>query len=264
MFFTRLSNKGFTFGALSSSYMKVIDYGGIQQKGSEKMGRIGSFDFPDMKFSRALEICKRICEAPYRGEISRAGLASDLEMKESGGAFSVVVASLKDFRLVEGRDALKVTDLGKRIFAGSSEDSEKAKSQSFLSVPLFQTLSQKLGHNLPDEAKFRVILGEISKEDPLKVKTISKSLMNSYSEGSQYVESLRDSVESGDTVISKVPFTSGTTPASPNFVEVRAGQYYQKLPYDTIGLKIAMDFLQSLATSIEQRAESRALTNSGQ
>jgi len=83
--------------------------------------KIGSYSYPSLKFERALEITKLICDPPYKGQLSQSGLAQALDnMAETGGAFINLVGSLRDYGLVQGKGTLTATDLAKRIVAGTA------------------------------------------------------------------------------------------------------------------------------------------------
>ena len=209
------------------------------------MGKLGQHDYPDRPFSRALNVIEKICEE-YKGQISRAGLAEILKMKPSAGGFNVLLASLRDFGLVEGRDELKVTDLGKRIFAGSPEEQEHAKAESFLNVALFKELFQRTGASVPDDAKLGVLLREITKEDAMKVKGEVKKVQSVYSDGIRFLDILKKP-EMGGTIVSSVLSPQIPVPIEgQKFIEIRVGPYFQRLPFTPKGFDLAVSFLQGL------------------
>lgn len=149
--------------------------------------KIGSYSYPLLKFDRALEITKTICDAPYKGQISQSGLAQELKMKETGGGFINLVGSLRDYNLVQGKGTLQATETAKRIMAGTPEESSSAKAEAFLSVPLFKQVFQRIGINIPTEEQFSVLLGEITQEDKLKLPERSKNVLKFYMEGTRYI-----------------------------------------------------------------------------
>jgi hypothetical protein len=150
--------------------------------------KIGSYSYPSLKFERALEINKMICDPPYQGQLSQSGLAQALKgMSETGGAFINLVGSMRDYGLVQGKGTLVATDLAKRIVAGTAEESAKAKAEAFLNVPLFKQIYQRIGINIPPEEQFSVLLGEITQEDKLKLQKRSKNVLNFYMEGARYL-----------------------------------------------------------------------------
>jgi len=153
--------------------------------------KIGSYSYPSIKFERALEITKKICDPTFKGQISQSGLAQALDgMTETGGAFINLVGSLRDYGLVQGKGTLTATELAKRIVAGTPEESSNAKAESFLNVPLFKHIYQRIGINIPTEEPFSVLLGEITQEDKLKLPARSKIVLKSYMEGARYLKPL--------------------------------------------------------------------------
>ncbi len=210
------------------------------------LGKLGEHDYPDRPFSRALEVIEKICEE-YKGSISRSGLAEILKMNSKAGGFNVLLASLRDFGLVEGRDELKVTDLGKRIVYGTPDEQEHSKAESFLNVALFKELFQRTGATVPDDAKLSVLLREITKEDAMKVKGEVKKVQSIYSDGIRYLDILRRP-EMGGTIVSPTPSSSQipVPTEGQKFIEIRVGPYFQRLPYTPRGFDMAVTFLQGL------------------
>ncbi len=206
------------------------------------MGKLGQHDYPDRPFSRALNVIEKMCEE-YKGTISRTGLAEILKMNPTAGGFNVLLASLRDFGLVDGRDQLMVTDLGKRIVAGTADEQEHAKAESFLNVPLFKELFQRTGTTVPDDAKLSVLLREITREDPMKVKSEVKKVQAIYSDGIRYLDILKKP-EMGGAIVSSPQIPVPTE--GQKFIEIRVGPYFQRLPYTSRGFDLAVTFLQGL------------------
>jgi len=156
--------------------------------------KIGNYSYPSLRFERALEILKTICDPPFKGQITQSGLAQALDppkgMSETGGGFINLVGSLRDYGLIQGKGSLSATELAKRIVAGTPEEISKAKAESFLSVPLFKQVYQRIGIIIPTEEAFSVLLGEITQEDKLKLPERSKIVMKFYMEGARYLPPL--------------------------------------------------------------------------
>lgn len=161
------------------------------------MPKLENYTYPYIKLSRAIEISRRICEAPYKGEISVSGLAQDLKMSEKGGGFLYLVAALRDYSLVEGTGTLKATERAKKIIAGTPEEMSTNRAESFLKIELFRKLKEKIGAEVPDTERFSVILRDITKADPLKVKNVAETIRNLYLDGAPYLKSTTEQ-ETGD------------------------------------------------------------------
>jgi hypothetical protein len=218
------------------------------------MAKLGQYDYPDYKIGRVLDVVEKLCRPPYKGEISRGGLAEMLALSDTGGGFAGLVASLKDYGLIEGRDKLKVTELGKRTVVGSGSEREQARASAFLNVPLFKELLEHIGPNVPDADSFSILLKEITREDPLKVNNQYRDVMGVYSEGIRLLDALKKPEMGGSIEAKSSPdFTVTTRDGTALFIEIKAGQYYQRLPYDAHGLDIAVRFLQGLKETVENK-----------
>ncbi|MEM3700186.1 MAG: hypothetical protein QXL57_04905 [Candidatus Bathyarchaeia archaeon] len=156
------------------------------------MPKLGNMVYPYIKLSRAIEIARRICESPYKGEISVSGLAQELKMSEKGGGFLYLVASLRDYGLVEGTGTLRATEIAKKIVAGTPEEMSKSRVESFLKVELFKSLKEKIGTEVPEIEQFSVILRDLTKADPLKVKNVAETIRNLYLDGVPYIKALEE------------------------------------------------------------------------
>src|SRR5260370_2529402 len=124
------------------------------------MAKLGQYDYPDYRISRVIDVVDKLCHPPYKGGISREGLGDMLQISTEGGAFAALVASLKDYGLVQGREQLSVTDLGKKAVVGSTEEREGAKARAFLNVALFKELFERTGSTIPDGENFAILLKE--------------------------------------------------------------------------------------------------------
>lgn len=154
--------------------------------------KLGNLVYPYIKLSRAIEIARRICESPYKGEISVSGLAQELKMSEKGGGFLYLVASLRDYGLVEGTGTLRATEIAKKIVAGTPEEMSRSRAESFLKVEMFKSLKDKIGTEVPETEQFSVILRDLTKADPLKVKNVAETIRNLYLDGVPYIKSLQE------------------------------------------------------------------------
>ena len=95
------------------------------------MAKLGTYSYPDIRFSDAIEISARILNK-FKGSIRVKGLAWELGMAENSGTLFAKIAALRDFGLVEGRGELRVSDLAQRIINPANESERlQATSQSF-------------------------------------------------------------------------------------------------------------------------------------
>jgi len=219
------------------------------------MAKLGQYDYPDVRIGRVLDVVTKLCQPPYKGVISRSGLGEMLALNIKGGGFAALIASLKDYGLVEGREQLLVTDLGKRAVVGSGGEREQAKAQAFLNVVLFKELLERIGPNVPDREDFAILLKEVTREDPLKVNNQVRDVMSVYSDGIKLVGALKKPEMGGN--IESAPDLVVATREGPLLIEIKAGQYYQRLPYDANGFDIAVRFLEGLKEAQAEKKKQR-------
>lgn len=219
------------------------------------MAKLGQYDYPDVRIGRVLDVVTKLCQPPYRGSISRGGLGEMLELNIKGGGFAALIASLKDYGLVEGREQLTVTDLGKKAVVGSGAEREEAKARAFLNVVLFKELLERIGPNVPDREDFAIVLKEVTREDALKVNNQVRDVMSVYSDGIKLLGALQKPEMGGN--IESGPDLVVTSREGPLVIEIKAGQYYQRLPYDANGFDIAVRFLQGLKEAQAEKQKQR-------
>lgn len=127
------------------------------------MAKLGTYSYPDIRFSDAVEIAGRIMNK-FRGSVTVKGLAWELGMAENSGTLFAKVAALRDFGLVEGRGELRVSALAQRILhPNSSEEGRRARADAFHRVDLLQTLYEKFEGEAPDDMSLMVTLEEITR-----------------------------------------------------------------------------------------------------
>ena len=129
------------------------------------MAKLGTYSYPDIRFSDAIEISARILNK-FKGSIRVKGLAWELGMAENSGTLFAKIAALRDFGLVEGRGELRVSDLAQRIINPSNEPERlQATSQSFKRVDLLFALYDRFEGEAPDDKTLLVALEEITRAD---------------------------------------------------------------------------------------------------
>mgnify|MGYP001248821563 FL=1 len=129
------------------------------------MAKLGTYSYPDIRFSDAIEISARILNK-FKGSIRVKGLAWELGMAENSGTLFAKIAALRDFGLVEGRGELRVSDLAQRIINPANESERlQATSQSFKRVDLLFALYDRFEGEAPDDKTLLVALEEITRAD---------------------------------------------------------------------------------------------------
>jgi hypothetical protein len=145
------------------------------------MAKLGTYSYPDIRFSDAIEISARILNK-FKGSVRVKGLAWELGMAENSGTLFAKIAALRDFGLVEGRGELRVSELAQRIINPSSESERlQATSQAFKRVDLLFALYDRFEGESPDDKSLLVGLEEItraSKEDIIRRFTLIQKHLN--------------------------------------------------------------------------------------
>ncbi|MBS3649682.1 hypothetical protein KEU06_13800 [Pseudaminobacter sp. 19-2017] len=121
-----------------------------REDGDDKGKRERSLiDFPYVPLEAAVEVARAIYSRCAFGSCDQDELAAEMSQTISG-AFRTKTAAARMFGLVEkdGRSAFRLSEIGKRLIAGETE--QAAKVDAFLAVSLYQQIYEKFrGHNLP-------------------------------------------------------------------------------------------------------------------
>ena len=137
--------------------------GSFSKKQRIVMAKLSAYSYPDIRFSDAVEITRRISDK-FRGTVSVKGLAWELGMAENSGTLFAKVAALRDFGLVEGRGELRVSALAQRILhPAASEEGRAARAQAFQRVDLLQTLYERFEGEAPDDSSLLIALEEVTR-----------------------------------------------------------------------------------------------------
>lgn len=225
------------------------------------MGRISSFQYPDLRLSDAVGVVERITKE-YRGSITTSGLAQALNMSEKGGGFLHKVAGLRDYGLVEGRGELRVTPLAQRIILpNSAEEEAKARAEAFLRVELFQKLHERLGGEVPDPDRFAIILGGLTKADRIEVRRKAVTLRRYYADVVDYLQEPQIAPEGGEPGATLKAPSEPREPERPqrgpssDLIELIAGNMHLSLPRTVASI----DIIQSALTVLREELESRSV-----
>lgn len=221
------------------------------------MPKIGQYKYPNRGLMKTLLEVEKAYTALTKG-ISVNGLATALGVKVSG-AFSHKVADMKMFGLVEGRGVLKLTELTDRILHGYGEDERRrAREEAWLNVDGIKLVHVLFKGTVPErEEEYLAILaeksGETSRADlPIK----ARKLLRLYNEALSdiLVGTVPEEVETAlpSTVTVVRPSGEGLAP-----IEIKAGSFYQRLPYTVEGINIALEFLKLLQKQIKEQENAR-------
>lgn len=127
------------------------------------MGKIGNFEYPEMRINDAIELIKTFKER-LNGETNNFDALAGLWGHKSprSGAFLQKVADLRKYGLIAGRGEIKTTPLAEAIIYPKDENElNLSLRQMIFNIELWQNLYNRLGGNPPSD-DFWVILQEVT------------------------------------------------------------------------------------------------------
>ena len=116
--------------------------------------------FPAYGFSMALDIARQV-EESGGGTLTEETLAVNLGLSKNSSGFRLKCLAARQFNLLVKQGAtVSTTSIAKAILKPTSEeDALRGYRQSFLSIPLFQAVSERYrGQRLPDSQTLRNVL----------------------------------------------------------------------------------------------------------
>jgi hypothetical protein len=159
------------------------------------------------------------------------------------------LAALKAYGLLDGRSDLRITDLAKRVTYGTGEQKPKAILEAFLNIPLWKQLYEQYRLQLPSE-EFWAKLQHITGCEAPVAKSNEQFITRAFGEDTSLIKSVKEYMpEDRELTPPDQESSEGGQPLkTPQIIEVKAGPYYQRLPFTEQGKKIAIDFLNALET----------------
>ena len=126
------------------------------------MGKLSHYEYPDVPLNNSLDIGRRIARE-FMGSVSRATLASALQMSDRGGGFGARIGAMRIWGIVEGRGTIRLTRNGLRaVNPLTPEESSMARRDLATSVPLFMELAGRLDGLPPDPTRLALLIEDIT------------------------------------------------------------------------------------------------------
>lgn len=126
------------------------------------MGKLSLYEYPDASLNDSLAIGRRIARE-FMGSVSRATLASALQMSDRGGGFGARIGAMRIWGIAEGRGTIRLTRNGLRaVNPLTPEESSMARRDLATSVPLFMEIAGRLDGLPPDRARMALLLEDIT------------------------------------------------------------------------------------------------------
>ena len=137
--------------------------------------------FPAYGFTTALDIARRV-EESGGGTLTEETLAVNMGLSVKSSGFRLKSLAARQFQLISKQgETLTTTPVAKAIFKPTSnEDALRGYRQSFLSIPLFQAVSERYrGQRLPDSQTMRNVLEREFHVEHSRVQQAERMLLDS-------------------------------------------------------------------------------------
>jgi hypothetical protein len=154
------------------------------------MPNLGRHFLPSIDLDEACDIAS-IVSKEFKGRISVSGLADRMNMAVGGGAFRHKLAALARYGLLQGRGQLSTTSIAEQVAWGSPDEQSDAKAKAFLSIDLFGELAERLGADVPNDERLRVLVTEITGAPTRDVRANLPRLVRMYEGGARYLNAAR-------------------------------------------------------------------------
>ncbi len=156
--------------------------------------------FPAYDFNTALDIARRV-EESGGGTLTEETLAINMGLSAKSSGFRLKSLAARQFQLISKHsNTLATTPVAKAILKPTSkEDENRGKREAFLSIPLFQAVSERFsGHPLPDSQTLRNVLEREFSVEHSRVQQAERMLLDS----ARYAEVLHHSNDGSYILVS--------------------------------------------------------------
>lgn len=220
--------------------------------------RIGNFIVSNnpYRIPRLVRHTKKIYDTYKADTITNArkndALAQLLGYKSSNnGSYWAELAALKAYGLLEGRSDVRVSDTGKKATYGVGEDKSGALLKAFLNIPLWKTLYDRYRLDLPSQ-DFWAKLQHITGCEAPEAKNTEKFITEAFYSDANLIKSVKPSTTSGERGLTR----EITPPKAPSeFIEITAGNFYQRLPLNIESIEVAEAMLKVLKKQLESQLD---------
>jgi hypothetical protein len=229
----------------------------------KKNVKIGTYSIPDNpnRLPRLVEHTKKIYDTHEGRSIPNVNkndsLAQLLGYKSSNnGAYWTELASLRAYGLLEGRSELKVSDLGKQITYGTGDQQSQAALKAVLNIPLWKQFYEKYRLQLPT-TEFWAKLQSITNCEAPVARSNEQFITEAFRDDTSLIKNLKAVAPEVNDLTNSEQNPMDNRGENPNvqFIEVRAGPFYQRLPFNEQGKKIAMSFLEALDIETKKKGD---------
>ena len=218
--------------------------------------KVGKYDIPTYRLHPYLvEATKKLFENYKFDEAPDSlSVAKLLDHKtDKSGGFLTKIADMRAYGLITSR-GIKVTDLGKRLTWGETEEETSAAyKEALLNIPLWKELYSKFGKTLPT-SNFWAQLGKIAGLEAPDAQKAEEIVRKAYLDDFQYVQEEKkpktgDKGMEGQDKIDKDAATSDSVERQAYIVQnlIKEGAY-----------DIAKEFIDFIKTKKEEKSEEKS------
>lgn len=223
--------------------------------------KLGDFTVPDNpnRLPFLIDMTKKIYDTYKSDAIPNAtkndALAQLLGFKSSNnGAYWLRLTALKAYGLLEGRGDARVSQLGKDITYGTGDAKSQASLRAFQNIGLWKELYDAHRLQLPSQ-DFWAKLAKIANCEPPVAKSNEQFVREAFEEDAKVIRSIKQD-SGGEPELTPPDQQLGSQPMKQEgvqFIEVKAGPYYSRMPFDEVGRNTIVSFLQSLKFGSETK-----------
>jgi len=218
--------------------------------------KLGNFSVPDNpnRLPRLIRHTQLIYDTYKADTIKKAtkndALAQLLRYKSSNnGSYWAELSALRVYGLLEGRGDLKVSELGKQATYGVAEQKSTALFKVFLNIPLWKALHDRYRLELPSQ-DFWAKLQHITGSEAPDARSNEKYITDAFYADANLIKSVKTSTNNGERKLTKTV----TIPQAPSeFIEITAGDFYQRLPLSTEAIEVAEAMLKVLKKQLQSQ-----------
>jgi len=220
--------------------------------------RLGEVEIPDYDndLQKVAGYAKKVYEYYKSNEIPKDdNLAVMLDYKSKiSGAFDARLRALRLYGFIEGRGTFRVSELGKQATFGEEAQKAKALFKAFYNV--WGKFYDRYRFELPRERDSVARLASIAKCEPAEMASVEKRLRGLFEADANLIRSLKTEPSMGERL---TPLNQQLGPIiegereKMQFIEIRAGPYYSRMPYTKVGRDTIKTFLDSLKFENEER-----------
>ncbi len=220
------------------------------------MGKIGNYEYPDTKFEEILRIIN-IFESQLQGKVENPNSLATAVGHESvkSSTFYNKITDARRYGLIEPRE-WKTTPIAKKLtYPNIEQERDNALREAIFRVELWKLIYEKSRNSIPDDAHFRVILQEITKEDRGVIAKESDKIRKLYI---GVVSRLGGVYPTESTQqVNKPEQANKPITLNENMIEGKAGNVYIAMPKNSKSIEIAKKLIDILSMQIENNEENQ-------